>query len=635
MTIPNHAETLHDRDVLAHWQWTIPILLIVAFLSIRQINLYGPTHDEFVSMFHAGWFASSPYSPIEVVESLQTYSPNHTPGYFLLLSLWGNLTATDLATGRLFAIFCGLLALSTVYRLARDFVSPTAALFALVIVASNAFFNFYHAYVRMYTLLFFCSGTVLWLYLHILYRAKTVHRRHLLALFAASFVLMNIHPFSATVFLALGIYHLLFVPKSICWWRVTVVAVAAALLFSPNLPGLTSKGIEMTILHKSGSNTGGWGALASWLDVTSNGQPLLLVISLAGLFICVWTKKIPFPPFMLLVLSYVVVLWLTAELTPFVAARDMRHQLGSWSAALLLIVTGLYSLYRFRKWLGLLVLLWVVAALHFHASTDWRTYVSGRVAAFEMPPWHAISQELSRSGEESVLIAYRMPAHRLLRQSYINFSLKQHYMDRENINVAIIGDLGSFESFARHNAIVQFVVWISLQTSLVTAEEIDVIDSTMYNLDYVLCDRSGAGIDTEIRRYAWTTLGCQEPNLLANYENALFDYHFYGAQLDANGSKVLFTDEWTANVDELPDNSRISYQLISSDWENVAQMDLPLVHEGKPRRFSIDVAGVPAGSYRLMAILYDKATGIRSPWIDNESDPPYMLLLAEIVIPPS
>ncbi len=54
--------------------------------------------------------------------------------------------------------------------------------------------------------------------------------------------------------------------------------------------------------------------------------------------------------------------------------------------------------------------------------------------------------------------------------------------------------------------------------------------------------------------------------------------------------------------------------------------------KAKPRRFSIDVAGVPAGSYRLMAILYDRATGERVTWIDNDGELPYMLTLAEIVI---
>ena len=31
-----------DRDIIAHWAWAIPILLIVAALGVRQIDLYPP-----------------------------------------------------------------------------------------------------------------------------------------------------------------------------------------------------------------------------------------------------------------------------------------------------------------------------------------------------------------------------------------------------------------------------------------------------------------------------------------------------------------------------------------------------------------------------------------------------------------
>ncbi len=31
------------RDILAHWSWALPVLLIVAALSMRQIDLYPPT----------------------------------------------------------------------------------------------------------------------------------------------------------------------------------------------------------------------------------------------------------------------------------------------------------------------------------------------------------------------------------------------------------------------------------------------------------------------------------------------------------------------------------------------------------------------------------------------------------------
>ena len=42
-----------DQEILGHWIWAVPILLVVAALSLRQIDLYPPTADEFFSMFNS------------------------------------------------------------------------------------------------------------------------------------------------------------------------------------------------------------------------------------------------------------------------------------------------------------------------------------------------------------------------------------------------------------------------------------------------------------------------------------------------------------------------------------------------------------------------------------------------------
>ena len=130
-----------DRDIIAHWVWAIPILLIVAALGVRQIDLYPPARDEFYSMYNAGFLVNGPYTPFDVIESLFENSPNHMPGYFLLLNLWGRLTSYELAIGRILTILGALISVAVIYRLARDFVAPEAGLFAVVIVASNSLFT--------------------------------------------------------------------------------------------------------------------------------------------------------------------------------------------------------------------------------------------------------------------------------------------------------------------------------------------------------------------------------------------------------------------------------------------------------------------------------------------------------------
>ena len=228
------------RDILSHWLWALPILLIVAALAIRQVDLYPPIMDEFYSMHQAGWLVDGPYSPSEIIQALQETGPDHTLGYFILLSIWGDLTAYELALGRIFSVFTGLLSLAMAYRLARDFAAPAAGLLMLIIVASNAFYNYYITFTRFYPLVVFITGIVLWLYWRIMFRAKSPRVLDYFALFAAVFALENTHLFCATFLAALGIWHLLFAPKNRRWLCVTAAGIAALVLFLPILVNMAS-----------------------------------------------------------------------------------------------------------------------------------------------------------------------------------------------------------------------------------------------------------------------------------------------------------------------------------------------------------------------------------------------------------
>ena len=108
---------------------------------------------------------------------------------------------------------------------------------------------------------------------------------------------------------------------------------------------------------------------------------------------------------------------------------------------------------------------------------------------------------------------------------------------------------------------------------------------------------------------------------------------FYGHFVDVAAGKVSFADKWSARRDSNGKTNLLSIQVISDDWRNEAQVDLPMVHEGELRQFSIDISGVPPGSFRLMAILYDRRTGEQLPWIDHAGPVPSMRELTRINIP--
>ena len=621
------------RDILIHWLWALPILLIVAALAIRQIDLYPPTVDEFHSMNNSGWLVNRPYSPIDVMQSLQQYSPNHAPGYFILLSIWGNLTAYDLALARILTIFSGLLSLAMAYRLARDFVAPAAGMFMLIIVASNTFYNYYIPFARFYPLLVFTSGVILWLYWRIMFRAKPPKTLDYFALFAAVFALENTHLFCATFLAALGIYHLLFAPKNRRWLAVTATAAAAFAIFLPVLINMTSGIIESIQKKFLSDSIDGMTALGAWINLMLNEQPGLLIIVITGLMLGFWRKTISSASYLLLSIIFLLILMLIAEYSRFIRAVEMRYHLVNMLPFALSVAAGIYSLYSFRRWLGLLALLWIAAGVGFQIDGDWRNFAAGKLSSAPLPPWQAMSREALQAEQKPQIIGYRLRPGMLERIGKLNYSQKHHYFDRHGIKLKLFDNSEIFDNYIRQHAITEPLIWISYQTSKTNTAEAAEIESIMHDLNYQLCDAIEIGIDTVIRQYAWKTLNCQPPQLQANHQTVTLDYQFYGAALHAADSKLYFSDQWNARTDADLSDFQMSYQLISADWNKAAQLDLPLVHEGQPRLFSIDISDVPPGHYRLMAILYDKHSGQRQNWLNSDDDPPAMLNLTDINIP--
>ena len=564
-----------SRDLLDHWIWAVPVILIVAVLSFRQIDLYPPTTDEYYSMFNVGWIVYSPYSPIDVLESLQSNSANHTPFYFLLLNLWGYLVETDVAMGRTLTIFTAMLSLAMTYRLTRDFVAPVAGIFALVIVASNAFYNYYIPHARMYPLLLFVSGLVLWLYLRIMIQYKAVKMRDYLALACACYVLVNVHAFSALFFSAIGLYHLLLAPKNRRWIRVSLAVVAALLLFSPWIPVLISKGIDRSFNRLEPGTAGVRDILEAWFGATFNGTPLLLLVSLCGIVIG-WRKKlISLQPYLLIFMFFLLALVLTAVVTAAVPVSNMRLTLPGWQPLLLFLVAGLFGLYRLRKWLGLLVLLWLLAGVSFQMTADWRGHMAGRVKTFPSPPWHAISRLVQRSSSPAPLIGYRFYGSIFYSSTNVNYPQSEYYFGKHGLVVKAIGELDVFQDYTRRLAITEPSIMEFHRKSSLTSTEASDLESILAESNYEPCEVEEVGVDTVWVQYMWKQLECAPPQLTASYETDQLEYEFYGARIDASDDQLLFVDKWAARSDLVPAHYNLSHQLISVDWERVASLDLP------------------------------------------------------------
>ncbi|MDE2818146.1 MAG: glycosyltransferase family 39 protein [Chloroflexota bacterium] len=598
---------------------------------MRQINLYPPTPDEFYSMYNVGWLVGGPFTPLDVIEQLYTTSPNHVPGYFILLNVWGHLTLQDIASARLFGVFCGLLSLCVYYRLARDFAGPVG-LFAIIIIASNSYFNYYISHARMYTLFTLMAGLTLWFYFRIVFQLRHARRRDYVALGAAIFLFLNVHAFSGVFLLVLAVYHLAFLARDRKWQRLALTAVMAALLAAPSYLIIVLRGIPLSKRSWTSEASSAWDVIAAWLELSSNGQPLLVAISAVGLLLAARQRRPRTDAVMALVFIHLVALGLLSDVTQYIITTNLRYLLPSFLIFALLMGIGIHALYRYRRFLALLLLLWPIAGLHYQRGADWDHFLAGRIYSFINPPWQVIAPKASAMEPNPLIISYGVSNFLLDFANRIDYSQRHHYFDTRDLSAYFSADPHDFNLTVRNNALVAPRIWVLYRSSITTSEHVEEIRSAINNYDYELCDTIQAGVDTVILDYAWPVLDCAEPEALLDARTALHEIQFFGAEVKANGSTLTFVDRWSPTVEFSHEDYSASYQLISADWDNVAQVDLPLVHEGRLRQFGIDIGNVAPGNYRLMAVVYDKRTGQRLAWNNVGAPPPELLPLAEIVL---
>lgn len=412
-------------------------------------------------MYNSGWLVGGPFTPLDVIESLYNRSPNHTPGYFILLSVWGNLTFDDIASGRLLGIFCGLLSIAVYFRLARDFAGPLLGMFSIIIISSNSFYSYYIAHARMYSLMLLLAGVVLWLYFRIMFQLRPVRRRDYIALGSAVFLFMSVHAFSCVFLLVLAVYQLVFVARDRRWYQLALTVAAAALLAAPYyLIVVVARGVPLSRRDWANEATSAWDVIATWLELASNGQPLLVAISIVGLALAARQKLPRLDALAALVFIHLVVLGLLSEIALYITTPNLRFLLPAFLIFTLLMAAGLCALYHYRRFLGVFVMLWPIAGFIFNMGVDWKPFLAGRIYSFLNPPWQVIARMAADSESNPLIIGYRISDHLLKWPSRVNYSQWQHYYGRTGLSTHFSVDSHDFNLTVRDNALVSPRIWV-------------------------------------------------------------------------------------------------------------------------------------------------------------------------------
>ena len=303
----------------------------VFFMSVRSLRAYPLTNpDEYRTLFHIFPYSiSEPQSLAATVSSLKKHSSQHGPLYFILLNMWSRAAGTDLFSLRLLSAYFAMISLASIYCLASLTRNAHLGLAALLIVAFLPLFSFYSHVLRMYTLLPFFTAWIVWSYWRLLERPKHAswHVWLWLSFAVSSGLILYVHIFGIFILAAVGIYHLLFVPKNKRWLEAPFALVAGGMLFLPWLSvvieGLSEHTRQISIANVD--NMTALEAVAALASVYSND---IWMIPAGFAMLIIWNRNHlgKLERFLLILTCLTVaVAILTNEFVPLLFAHRMRY----------------------------------------------------------------------------------------------------------------------------------------------------------------------------------------------------------------------------------------------------------------------------------------------------------------------
>ena len=370
------------------WLWALLPLLLAAALAIPLLDVDAFNGDEPASLKAAGVLLSVPSPLGEILKSIIKVDPHQTYGWPILIAIWGRVVGWSEVAVRALSLFFGMLTLAWVYRTGRDLLAPRSGLFATLLLSTSVFFLSYMIHARAFTLIALCSTLCIWSYWRLVLNPRPTGMGAPAGLLLGSVGLLYSHYFSALFLPALGLFHLLFVPKSRRWWRPILLIAVAALLAMLQLPGFL-RGLEETAsnegLHSRALSAAAVAAhlvrflsnglinlSQQWSELLLLALPLMLaLVTLQGLRGVVRLNSFRLVAWMSLAVLAVMIVINT--LIQMIEVSRIRYLMPLWPLTALLAGAGLRRLAQRQRQvvIGLLAL-WLILGVHLGTSSNFR-----------------------------------------------------------------------------------------------------------------------------------------------------------------------------------------------------------------------------------------------------------------------
>ncbi len=612
--------------------WLTIVLLLAFAFGANGLNSEPIWADELYSLTNMGVF-SPPYSPEQIINSITTYSSDHVPLYYLLGAAWAQLVGWTQVAMRMFSVLSGVLMIAWLYRLATEVFCRRTGLIAVLLMSTSAYVIVFFHDIRMYTMLLMLFAMQAWFYWRIAH-ARHVSRRYWVALFLTALALLYTHVFSLLVFALLGIYHLLFAPRSTRWLAVLIVWAVTGLLFLPYLPTL------FTAIALAAENVKVTEAAASipeliyhFAFLLFNGQNLLIPLFAGIVIYCLWrTRSGVAWKFALVSLTVLLLITLLNELVGIIPVKRMRYFLILWIPFVMICAFGLASMPRWHRATFLFAFIWIFAGFQFYRSQQLLDYIGGMQKARLHPPIHEYRDALlGKVRAEDFLLGFSFV-------DYVNNVYKFGDSVIDYYTDAQLGIDGAFIPWRWQEERLQIdlvrkidrhpYILLAYHPNDLKKNHEDVYEYIAAR--YESCEAVIDSADLIVQRFANPLAGCQRAYQPIHYDNGISIVDRFG-EYAASEDLVRAVTGWEVAAEHQLDQYNISIQLLDSQWEKYWQQDWHLYNrilkwhelEFQPERELLP------GAYRLVVILYDRYTGERVTGIDLSSgeSSPYLPLL--------
>jgi hypothetical protein len=616
--VPVNGQRLKQLPVLRraflerHANWIVVIGLLLLATALTVPHLPGAFWvDEIITVERAGApIHGGPFSPAQIWEHTATTTYDQVPGYYMLVSVWGNFTGWSEFSTRALSLLVGLLGIAITYRLGKDLFSPLAGLAAATALTGSALFiNFMHEG-RNYALLVLLGAAAIWLYHRSITRQTGWWVKGALVITAAG--LLYAHYFASLLVFSLCLYHLLFVPKNRQWWHMVLIMGLAGALFLPWF--LTSFNVL------SGAAAEPWRQdmkmtipelIDELLSFFSNGNVALLLV--VGAFSThVWKMPERFIWFTLLgsvVLALAVNAWIGMLVSP-------KFLLYLWVPLALLFGIGTTYLARRQIPPAVILIPWLVVGIW--TSINWKDDPIKYVA------WDVLHDELANLVAEDDALVFHLHA---THWDGAHNQARTHYFHDFPILPTLLwswphGTDDGYLNDARTAAEQATRIWSSYDPRF-RPDRVSKFDSVMAEEGFGLCGRV---IDTPVMAV----------DLLARPPADIFPLQFGSEQFAGEGigmavlgdivqtasGHLLIPLGWQQGTAVPFYTYSYSLHLLDAHGALAQQADvgLPPNHEFRCQVVQLDVTQLAPGSYKLGLVVYDWQTGARLTAVDTIHD---------------